>query len=65
MQILGHKNIKNTLIYTHLAEELCKGENEYVSKVAKNEKDVCALIDAGFEHVCDFDTHKIFRKRKY
>jgi hypothetical protein len=52
-------------IYTHLAEELFKGENEYVSKVAKNEKDVCTLIDAGFEYVCDFEEHKIFRKRKY
>ncbi len=36
-----------------------------ISKVAKNEKDVCALIDAGFEYVYDFDEHKIFRKRKY
>jgi hypothetical protein len=37
-----------------------------ISEVAKNEKEVCVLIDdAGFEHVCDFDTRKIFRKRKY
>lgn len=49
----------------YLAEELFKGEDEYVSKVAKNEKDICALVDAGFEYVCDFDEHKIFRKRKY
>jgi integrase len=64
MNILGHKNIKNTLVYTHLAEELFKGEEEYVSKVAKNEKDVCTLVDAGFEYVCDFNGDKIFRKRK-
>ena len=25
---------------------------------------VCAVIDAGFEYVCDFDGAKIFRKRK-
>jgi hypothetical protein len=49
MNILGYKNIKNTLIYTHLAEELFKGEEEYVSKVANSEKDICALVDAGFE----------------
>jgi integrase len=65
MNVLGHKNIKNTLIYTHLAEELFKGEDEYVSKVAKSERDVCVLVDAGFEYVCDFNEHKIFRKRKY
>jgi integrase len=65
MQLLGHKNIKNTLVYTHLAEELFKGEQEYVSKVAKTEKDICALIDAGFEYVCDYNSDKIFRKRKY
>ena len=65
MQTLGHKNIKNTLVYTHLAEELFKDEPEYVSRVATNQKDACALIDAGFEFVCDWNGHKIFRKRKY
>jgi hypothetical protein len=48
-----------------IAEELFKGEDEYVSKVAKSERDICALVDAGFEYVCDFNEHKIFRKRKY
>jgi integrase len=65
MNVLGHKNIKNTLVYTHLAEELFKGEQEYISKVARNEKDICALVDAGFEYVCDYQGHKVFRKRKY
>jgi hypothetical protein len=65
MNILGDKNIKNTLVYTHIAEELFKGEQEFISKVAKNEKDICALVDAGFDYVCDPDEHKIFRKRKY
>jgi hypothetical protein len=61
MQFLGHKNIKNTLVYVHLAEELFKGEQEYVSKAA----DTCALVEAGFEYVCDFENAKIFRKRKW
>lgn len=65
MQTLGHKNIKNTLIYVQLAEELFKDLQEYVSKVAKTAKDACALIDAGFEFVCDFNGDKLFRKRKY
>jgi len=65
MQTLGHKNIKNTLRYVQLAEALFKDQQEYVSKVAKTEVDACALVDAGFEFVCDFDGAKIFRNRKY
>ena len=65
MQVLGHKNIKNTLVYVQLAEELFKDQQEYVSKVAKTEADICSLVDAGFEYVCDHNEAKIFRKRKY
>ena len=48
-----------------LAEELFKDHQEYVSKVAKNAKDACTLVEAGFEFVCEVDDAKIFRKRKY
>jgi hypothetical protein len=64
MQILGHKNIKNTLLYVQLAEELFRDRQEYTSKVAKTEKDACELIEAGFDYVCDFDGAKIFKKNK-
>ena len=30
MQTLGHKNIKNTLLYVQLAEELFKDQQEYM-----------------------------------
>ncbi len=65
-QILGHRNINNTLIYITLAEELFKGQQEYVSKVAKNVKEACVLVDAGFEYVTgDYkEGGKIFRKPK-
>ena len=65
MQVLGHKNIKNTLIYIQLEEALFKNEIDYVSKVAKTEGEACVLIEAGFEFVCDFDGHKLFKKKKY
>ena len=65
MQVLGHKNIKNTLIYVQLAEELFKDQQDYISKVAKTENDACLLIEAGFEFVCDFNGNKLFKKRKY
>lgn len=64
MKRLGHKNIKNTLIYIQLEEALFKDEIDYVSKVAKTEAEACVLIEAGFDFVCDFDGHKLFRKRK-
>jgi integrase len=64
MSVLGHKNIKNTLIYIQLEEALFKDEVEYTSKVAKTEKDALVLIEAGFEFVCDFSGHKLFKKRK-
>jgi len=64
MQALGHKNIKNTLLYVQLEEALFQGEQDYISKVAKTEKEICDLIEVGFEYVTDFENTKIFRKRK-
>jgi integrase len=63
--VLGHKRIKNTLMYIQLAEELFKGEIEYVSRVAKSEGEACLLMEAGFDFVCDFNGNKLFRKKKY
>ena len=64
MQRLGHKNIKNTLLCVQLEEALFQGECEYVSKVAKTEKEICALVEAGFEYVTEFEGAKTFKKRK-
>lgn len=61
MRILGHKNINNTLIYTHLVDFK---DDEYVSKVATTPEIACKLVEAGFEHVCQVDGNHIFRKRK-
>jgi hypothetical protein len=59
------KTLKNSLLHVQHAEELFKDQQEYVSKVAKNEIDACALVEAGFEYVCDFNNVKIFKKRKF
>jgi len=60
--VLGHRNIKNTLVYTHLINFR---NDEYVSKVAKNADEACELIEAGFEFVCSTpDELLIFKKRK-
>ncbi len=64
MQALGHKNIKNTLLYIQLEEALFQGEIDYISKVAKTPGEICALIEAGFEYVTELEGLKFFRKRK-
>ena len=48
MRTLGHKNIKNTLVYTHLINFKA---DEYITKVAKGSNEACQLLEAGFEYV--------------
>jgi hypothetical protein len=61
MQVLGHKNIKNTLRYTQLVNFK---EDEFVCKAARTVQEASQLIEAGFEYVCDVEGVKLFRKRK-
>jgi len=61
MRLLGHKNIKNTLIYTQLIEFK---DDEFVCKVAKTVQEASELVENGFEFICAFEDAKLFRKRK-
>ncbi len=63
MQLLGHRNIKNTLIYTQLIKPGSYDE-EYVSKVARTVDEARILVESGFQYVCDVEDIKLFRKRK-
>ena len=62
MKLLGHKSIKNTLIYTQLIEGI--RDDEYVCKVARTPEEISSLIEAGFEYVCEHEGLKFFRRRK-
>jgi len=62
MQVLGHKNIKNTLIYTQLIK--FSGKDEFICKAARTTEEAKELIEKGFEYVCDINNVKLFRKRK-
>ena len=65
MRFLGHKNIKNTLVYVQLEEAIFDKKNDgFVSKAANTIEEVCKLVDAGFDYVCDVGDAKVFRKRK-
>jgi integrase len=60
-QILGHKNIQNTMVYVHMINF---ESDEYVCKVAKNVDEAGKLVEVGFEFVTQFDGKMLFRKRK-
>lgn len=61
MRLLGHKNIKNTLIYTQL---VTFEDDDYLCKAATNIKEATQLIEAGYEYITEMDKIKLFRKRK-
>jgi integrase/predicted RNA-binding Zn-ribbon protein involved in translation (DUF1610 family) len=61
MRLLGHKNIKNTLIYTQL---ISIQDDDYVCKTAKTIQEATQLIEGGFEYVTEMEGYKLFRKRK-
>ena len=65
-KLLGHKNIKNTLIYIDY-EKIAFGpevDDEFTVKVASNVNEDKELIEAGFQYVTDRDGLKIYRRRK-
>ena len=61
-ELLGHRNINSTLIYTHLVD--FENPDEWVCRTAKTLEEAKELIEAGFEYVTDMDSFKLFRKRK-
>ena len=60
-QALGHKNLMNTQIYTHLINF---PSDEYDVQVAETLDEAKKLLEAGFDYVTDMDGRKIFRRRK-
>ena len=62
-QKLGHRNINNTVIYTHLVNF---DSNEYLHAHAKTLEEEDALLDAGYEFVrySEKDQVAVYRKRK-
>ncbi len=63
MRLLGHRSIKNTLLYTQLVKPT-GNEDEYISKVARTIDEARSLVEIGFEYVCEIAGAKLFKKRK-
>jgi len=63
--VLGHRNINNTLLYITLENALYQTTNdEWICKTASNVKEASQLIENGFQYVTEMDGIKIFKKRK-
>ena len=58
-QLLGHKDLRTTLRYTQLLENL--GNDEYHCKTAKTINEATQLIENGFEYVTEIDGTKLFK----
>jgi hypothetical protein len=62
MEMLGHRDIKTTLIYTQLVQF---ESDEWHSATAKTTEEAAKLVNASFEYVCTTpETIMLFRKRK-
>lgn len=62
MQVLGHKNIKNTLLYTQLID--VEKDDSFICKVAKTPQEIIEAIELGFTFVCEMGEAKYFKKPK-
>ncbi len=62
MQVLGHRRIQNTLKYTQLVQ--FDDSEAYICKVADSQDEIKALIEAGFQYVCENGGLKFFKKLK-
>jgi len=61
-EFLGHRNIKSTMMYTHLVNFEA---DTFISRVAKTAKGARALVQAGFQYVCTTpEDWMLFRKPK-
>lgn len=64
-QLLGHRDLRNTLIYINLEKALFQNvDDEFHVKVAHSLDEACKLLEVGFEYVTDMNGAKLFRKRK-
>jgi hypothetical protein len=61
-RLLGHKSLKNTLVYTHLLD--MESDESYSVKVASTIEEFTSLLESGFEYIADYGDAKVHRKRK-
>ena len=64
-EFLGHKTLDVTLLYIQIEKVLFKSEAEnFIVKATKEPEEIQAVLEVGFEFVCQKDNLMFFRKRK-
>ena len=63
---LGHKSLKNTEIYITVERTLFgeTGNDEFTVRVSEDPEEIKALLEVGFQYVCQKDNLIFLRKRK-
>jgi integrase len=62
---LGHKELRNTEIYINIERTIFEPtSDEFTVKIAEKSEEVKALLEVGFEYVCQKDNLIFLRKRK-
>jgi len=64
-RVLGHKSLQSTEIYINIEQALFEeAPEEFHVKVAEKPEEIKALLEVGFEYVCEKGGLMYFRKRK-
>lgn len=65
-ELLGHKCLDSTLVYVNIEKAIYGADNndEFTVKTAKTPEEIKALLEVGFEYICEKDGLMFFRKRK-
>jgi hypothetical protein len=64
-QFLGHKSIQNTDLYINIERTLFdSGNDNFTVRVTEKPEEVKALLEVGFEYVCEKDSLIFLRKAK-
>ncbi|MCJ7718419.1 tyrosine-type recombinase/integrase, partial [Candidatus Bathyarchaeota archaeon] len=65
-QLLGHKDIRNTMVYINIEHTIfgAGADDEFTVKVTEKPEEIKTLLETGFEYVCAKDSLIFLRKRK-
>jgi integrase len=65
-QLLGHKDIKNTMIYINIEHAIfgASDNDEFTVRVTEKPEEIKEFLQIGFEYVCQKDNLVFLRKRK-
>jgi hypothetical protein len=65
MRLLGHKSLNSTEVYINIERTMFESAcDDFTVKVTEKPEEIKALLETGFEYVCDKDNLAFLRKRK-